>query len=77
MLKSQKSIFERKDKFAQFSDDDSDTEHTQTKQLTGFQKFYAKDNDEYMKRINERKGVRYMRFTFLMFFVISGYAAYE
>ena len=71
-------MFDRKDKFESFSDgSDDEGKAPQKKRLTGFQQFYAKDNEEYMKKLNRRKGVRYMRFTFLMFFIITGYAAYE
>ena len=40
-------MFERKDKFENFSDDSEDGEvQLRKKKLTGFQKFYAKDNGE-------------------------------
>ena len=49
MYSRQKSIFEKRDKFAQFSDDDSDGDAKAPKRLTGFQQFYAKENGDYMK----------------------------
>ena len=47
------------------------------KSMTGFQKFYAQDNKVYQDELTRAKGVRYMRFSFLMFFILCVYAALD